>query len=97
VSKFFHQMAYATTFTSEERQKVKELTCLYDPRARLDNAILRRADLRGARLAYAVLSNADLRFAVLDGADLSGANLSGAWMMAGDLEVQINDGSVWSG
>jgi len=39
VSKFFHQMAYATTFTSEERQKVKELTCLYDPRARLDNAI----------------------------------------------------------
>ncbi|MGA1696915.1 MAG: pentapeptide repeat-containing protein [Arenicellales bacterium] len=53
--------------------------------------------MRGARLAYAVLSNVDLRFAVLDGADLSGANLSGAWMMAGDLEVQINDGSVWSG
>jgi uncharacterized protein YjbI with pentapeptide repeats len=46
--------------------------------------VLRRRDLRGARLARAGLQHVDLSGANLDGADLAGADLRGARLECGD-------------
>lgn len=46
--------------------------------SRLDKALLRNVDLRGAELGQAVLRGADLSYANLAGADLDGAEFEGA-------------------
>lgn len=45
--------------------------------SRLDKAVLRNADLRGADVSQAILRGADLSYANLVGADLEGADLEG--------------------
>ena len=53
--------------------------------ARLDAAILRKANVAGSNLRHAVLDGADLCRADLSGADLRDASLAGAFLNRADL------------
>jgi uncharacterized protein YjbI with pentapeptide repeats len=53
--------------------------------ARLDGAILRKANFAGSNLRHAVLDGADLCRADLSGADLRDASLAGAFLKRADL------------
>jgi uncharacterized protein YjbI with pentapeptide repeats len=53
--------------------------------ARLDDAMLRKANFAGSNLRHAVLDGADLCRADLSGADLRDATLAGAFLKRADL------------
>ena len=57
---------------------------LYD--AKIQDAVLFRAELPGAKLRYAILHRADMSSANLKGADLYGADMCSAYLKGADLQ-----------